>query len=88
MDVLDNLPAFAGVWLVLNGLALWLFDGMWRKAALVPAAIMGLALAIAVLGVLGGSNIAPIWVVFALPPCLLLIVLVWAARAVAWAVAR
>lgn len=75
-------------WLVLNGLAVWLFRDLWRKAALVPAGLMGLALAVAVLGGLAGSNLAPIWVVFALPLCLALTLLLWLVKGIAWAVGR
>jgi hypothetical protein len=82
----QSLIGGAALWLALNGVAVWQLHGTWRKAALVPVAIMGLAVAIAALGVLGGSNLAPIWVVFALPVCLVLIVLVWIAKAfvMAW----
>jgi hypothetical protein len=72
----------AVLWLILDGLAVWQLQGAWRKAALVPAAILCLAIVVAVLGVLGGSNLAPIWVVFALPVSLALIVLIWIARIV------
>jgi hypothetical protein len=44
---------------------------------------MGVALAVAVLGVAAGSNLAPIWVVFALPPCLLWLAGLWLARGLA-----
>jgi hypothetical protein len=47
---------------------------------------MIIALGIAVLGVLAGSDLAPIWVVLALPLCLSWIVLLWIARAAWWAV--
>jgi hypothetical protein len=75
-------------WLVLQVAAIWIMDGLWRKAAWLSAAAMALAIGIAVLGVLAGSNIAPIWVVLALPVCLLWIVALWLVRGVAWAVAR
>ena len=81
---MDYVHEIAVVWVVLNTFALWLFEGMWRKAAPVPAAIMVAALAIAVLGVIGGSNLAPIWVVFAIPVCLVLTVCLWIARGIAW----
>ena len=82
----QSLIGGAALWLALNGVAVWQLQDIWRKAALVPVAIMGLAVAVAALGVMGGSNLAPIWVVFALPVCLALIVLVWIAKslAVAW----
>jgi hypothetical protein len=66
--------AAAGAWFVLQVLALWTMRGVWRMAAWLSAAAMGLAIAIAALGVLAGSNLAPIWVVFAMPVCLLWIV--------------
>lgn len=49
---------------------------------------MGLALVVATIGVLDGSNLAPIWVVFALPVCLTWIVSLWIIRGVAWLIAR
>jgi hypothetical protein len=70
-------------WAVLQLGALWLMRGGWRWAASLSAAAMGLALAVAVLGGLAGSNIAPIWVFFAMPVCFGWIVIVWAARLLA-----
>jgi hypothetical protein len=78
----------AVVWLVLQTAAIWTLRGGWRLAAWLSAAIMGLAVAIAALGVLAGSNLAPIWVVFALPVCLLWIMMLWAVRGAVWAIAR
>lgn len=63
----------AALWLVLNVAALMRFSGMWRTAALVPAAIMALAIGVTVLAVLDGSNLAPIWLIFAMPICLAMI---------------
>lgn len=80
--------AVAAAWLVLQVLALWKLDGMWRKAAWLSAALMLLALVVAILGVLSGSDLAPIWVVFAMPVCLGWIVLLWIVRGVAWAIGR
>ena len=46
---------------------------------------MGAAAAVGVLGGLAGSNIAPIWIVFALPPCLLWLGALWLLRGLsAW----
>ena len=87
MDYFDYFLLIAGAWLLINGLALWSFERAWRKAALVPVAIMALALAIAVLGVASGSNLAPIWVFLALPVCLGLTTLLWVAKGVAKALA-
>lgn len=78
----------ATVWLVLQILAVWRMRGAWRVAAWASAAAMSLALALAIFGVLAGSNLAPIWVVLALPVCLAWIVLLWAIRAAAWAFIR
>jgi len=86
---MDNYFIIAGcVWLGLQILAHWKMQGRWRKAALLSAGVMALAVAVAALGVAAGSNIAPIWVVFALPVCLLWIVLLWAVRGIAWAIKR
>jgi hypothetical protein len=85
---MDYLLEAAAVWLILNAAALWLFQGGWRTAALVSAGAMGLAIAVAGLGVMAGSDLAPIWVVFALPVCLVWIVVLWLVRGVVWAVSR
>jgi hypothetical protein len=47
---------------------------------------MGAAVAIAVLGVIAGSNLSPIWVVLALPLCISWIVLLWVAWFLWWAI--
>ena len=44
---------------------------------------MLLAIAVGVLGGLAGANMAPMWIVVALPLCTLWIVALWAARGVA-----
>jgi hypothetical protein len=64
-------------------MALRRFRGGWRLAAWVPVAVMGAAVSVAVFGVMAGSNIAPIWIVFALPPCLLWLAGLWLLRALA-----
>src|SRR3546814_13275490 len=56
-----------GLWLVLQILALWKLSGMWRTAAWLSAAVMGLALVVAMLDVPSGSNLAPQWSFFAFP---------------------
>lgn len=68
---------------VLQIVALRNFTGGWRVAALVPVWTMGAAVAVAVLGVLAGSDLAPIWVVLALPLCFLWVFGMWILRAVA-----
>lgn len=85
---MDYIHEIAIAWLILNTFALWLFEGAWRKAALVPPAIMVTAMAAAVMGLIGGSNIAPIWVVFAVPVCFALTVCLWIARGIAWTMKR
>jgi hypothetical protein len=69
--------------LVAQWQALRRFRGGWKLAAWVPVCVMGAAAAVAVLGVLAGSDLAPIWVVFALPPCLLWLAGLWLLRGVA-----
>nr|QMS48080.1 hypothetical protein WG33_0279 [uncultured bacterium] len=75
------LPLIGGI--ALQVLALRRFSGGWLAAAWVPALAMGAALAVAVLGVMVGSNLAPIWVVFAIPLCLVWLVALWLARGIA-----
>lgn len=82
---MDYVYEAAAVWLIFNALALWLFKGRWKKAAFVPVAIMAAALTVAVLGGIGGSNLAPIWVVFAIPICFALTICLWIAYGIAWA---
>ena len=57
--------------------------GAWRLAAWVPVAAMAAAVAVAVLGSLAGSNLAPIWIVFALPLCLVWLAGLWLLRGLA-----
>jgi hypothetical protein len=78
----------AGVWLVLQVAALVVFRGGWRAAAWLSAVAMSVTIAIALLGVIAGSNLAPIWVVLALPLCLSWIVLLWLVRATCWAISN
>jgi hypothetical protein len=77
------LPVLLVGGLVAQWQALRRFEGGWKLAAWVPVAAMGVALAVAVIGVAAGSNLAPIWVVFALPPCLLWLAGLWLARGLA-----
>ena len=78
-----GLPVLIVVALVAQWQALKRFEGGWRLAAWVPAAAMGGAVAVAVLGALAGSDLAPIWIVFALPLCLLWLAGLWLARGIA-----
>ena len=77
-----------GAWLVLQVLAFWQLREGWQKAAWLSAMVMGLAIAVGVIGGLAGSNLAPIWIFFALPICLAWILALWIIRGVAWAIAR
>lgn len=81
------IPGMLVGWLVMQVMAVRRMRGGWRTAAFVPLLAMGGALAIAVLGSLAGSNLAPIWVVFALPPCFLWLAALWLLRGVAGLVA-
>ena len=88
--IVDYLPLVLIVALAWGGWmqarALRRYRGGWRIAAWVPVLTLGAAMAVAVLGSLAGSNIAPIWVVFALPPCFAwLLVLAAVHRAWSWA---
>lgn len=82
------LPAAAVVWLVLQVAALRMLDGRWRTAAWLPVYAIGAAVTVAIVGVMGGSNLAPIWVVFALPLCFVWITALWVIRGLAWLVSR
>lgn len=75
-------------WLVLQLLSLRLMRGRWRVAAFVPAATMTLALAVGIIGGLAGANMAPMWIVLALPACLAWLVTLWIVRGVALLLGR
>lgn len=62
--------AVGGTYIVLQALALWLLRDGWRFAAWVPAFIMVVALIAGIGGGLAGSNIAPMWIVLAMPGCI------------------
>jgi hypothetical protein len=80
---LVGLPLWLVGAIVLQVKALRRFEGGWWVAAWIPALAMGAAVAVAVLGTLAGSNLAPIWIVFALPLCLAWLVALWLVRAFA-----
>lgn len=89
MDDFDAyLLACAGAWLALQAVALWKLWGRWRTAAWLSVAAMGLATAVGILGGLAGSNIAPIWIFFALPVCLMWVAALWVLRGLVWAIRR
>ena len=88
MDAIVELFFVALPLLVIGGLfaqwrALRRFEGGWLLAAWVPVVAMAAAVAVGVLGAMAGSNLAPIWIVFALPPCLLWIGGLWLVRLLA-----
>lgn len=74
----------AVLWLALQAISLRSLHGRWRLAAWVPLIAMGIAVAIAVLGILNGSNLAPIWIILALPVCLMWLSALWLLRAAVW----
>jgi hypothetical protein len=78
-----GLPLWLIAGIVLQVRALRRFEGRWRAAAGIPALAMGAAVAVAVWGSLAGSNLAPIWIVFALPFCLAWLAALWLARVLA-----
>lgn len=78
----------AAIWLILQGLAFWLFEGGWRVAAWISGGAMLLAVAVGVLGGLAGSNLAPIWIVLALPLCAVWIVGLWIVYGIAALLAK
>lgn len=65
-------PAYA----VMQVLALIRWRGRWLWLALVPLVVMLVAVGTMVQGLRAGSNLAPILVVFAAPPC---VVWLWVA---------
>mgnify|MGYP006284040469 CR=1 FL=1 len=65
------------LYLVLQGFGLFARREPLRTGARICAAIMGAVVAFAVLGGLAGSNLAPIWVVFALPVLTLALLALW-----------
>lgn len=59
--------------------------GLWRGLALVPAVAVAGAIVIVAVGIADGSNLAPIWLVFAVPPATLWLLLLWLAGALSGA---
>ena len=78
-----TLPLLVLAGVVGQWLALRRFEGGWRLAAWVPVVGMGAAVGVGVLGAMAGSNLAPIWIVFALPLCLVWLAGLWLLRGVA-----
>jgi hypothetical protein len=65
--VLLSVPAYV----VMQALALIRWRGRWLWSAMVPLALMLLAVGTMIQGLRAGSNLAPIVVVFAAPPCVI-----------------
>jgi uncharacterized membrane protein YobD (UPF0266 family) len=72
------LQAIPILYLVLQIAGLFVLKGRLRTVARLCALVMGgLILLVIFATVVGGSNIAPIWIVFALPVLTLTLVVVW-----------
>ena len=65
---------------VLQALFVWRFSSGWRIAALAPLLLMGPLMAHAFFALSMGSNIWPLFVIFAAPVLFLYLVALWAAR--------
>jgi hypothetical protein len=73
-DMLIGLVLTLGVpaaYLWFQARALFIWRGPWLLAALVPVVVMGAAVVIMMDAIDKGSNLAPIVVIFAAPPCLI-----------------
>lgn len=72
------LQAIPLVYLVLQIAGLFVLKGRLKTVARLCALVMGgLILFVLFATVIGGSNIAPIWIVFALPVLTLVLVVLW-----------
>ena len=61
-------------YLLAQALAFWRMRGRYRLAFWLPVGAMALVYLVALLGTLAGSNLAPIWVVFASPFALIYVI--------------
>jgi hypothetical protein len=79
-DLISSLlQAIPILYLVLQIAGLFVLKGRLRTVARLCALVMGgLILFVTFATVVGGSNIAPIWIVFALPVLTLALVVAWA----------
>lgn len=66
-------------YLVGQGTALYFMTGKWRIAAFVPLIIFLLAVAVLVFGIFTGANLAGVYMVMAVPLCVIYILLLWIA---------
>ena len=71
------LPAAAIAYLVGQGAALYFMTGKWRIAAFVPLIIFLLALGLLIVGIFMGANLAGVYLVMAIPLCVVYILLLW-----------
>lgn len=71
-------PAAAIAYLVGQGAALYYMRGKWRIAAYVPLTIFLLALGLLIVGIFMGANLAGVYLVMAVPVCLVFILMLWA----------
>jgi hypothetical protein len=67
---------------IAQALGAYFLRGGWRKAALVPLVLMAPAVVVTILGILSGSNLAPIYLVFVAPLAMIYLMVLFAARAV------
>lgn len=56
---------------LLQAFALWRLSGWRRRLAFVPLFVMVPVYAVCLIGLLGGSNLWPIWAIFLSPPAVL-----------------
>jgi hypothetical protein len=68
------LIACTPAYLALQGFAFWRMRGRYGLAFWLPVGFMALVYLVALLGALAGSNLAPIWVVFASPLALIYVI--------------
>ena len=74
-DVLATLAiACTPAYLLAQGFAFWRMRGRYGRAFWIPVWAMALVYLVALLGLLTGSNLAPIWVVFASPLALIYVI--------------
>jgi hypothetical protein len=65
---------------IAQALGAFFLRGRWRKAALVPLVLMVPVIAFTIFAVLGGSNLAPIYLIFTAPLAMLYFIGLFAAR--------
>ena len=66
--------ACAPAYLLAQAFAFWRLRGRYGRAFWIPVWAMALIYLVALLGLLAGSNLAPIWVVFASPLALIYVI--------------